>query len=240
MNPAAPVTSTLISMPYLPSQTAPTFTPNAGQESPSLAPRGALPWRPGEVNRKSLPVHEADRPLSAVGARSACSRFEKHGMSGRQDNEKIEEETIVFDVVEVVRKLGSRVLDRCAIGIVNLRPARHSRANAVSLAIEGNLGTEHVDEERSLGPRSNEAHVAAQHVPNLRQLVEPSHAQDPADGGDTLISMGGPLRCAAALRVDAHRAEFIDGKGGAVTPDAFLPIENRSSTVETDRHRGEQ
>ena len=41
-----------------------------------------------------------------------------------------------------------------------------------------------VEDER---PRADEAHLAAQHVPELRQLVEAALAQERADAGDARV-----------------------------------------------------
>ena len=48
---------------------------------------------------------------------------------------------------------------------------------------ERHLGLEVVEELRPLRPRADDRHLAAQDVPELRQLVEAEEAQEPAAAG---------------------------------------------------------
>ena len=58
-----------------------------------------------------------------------------------------------------------------------------------------------LEEQRPDRARADDAHLAAQHVPQLRQLVELGGAQDPADA--RLLGRGQPRELLAVERADA-------------------------------------
>ena len=63
-------------------------------------------------------------------------------------------------------------------------------------------------ELRPLRPRADEAHVAAQHVEDLRQLVDAHLADEAADARDAIVVGRRPARASVLLGVDAHAAEL--------------------------------
>ncbi len=153
----------------------------------------------------------------------------------RVENDRdVEAEREVLDVVKVVAQLLHGILDGSAVPIPHLRPPRKSGSDRVALGVEGNLRAQLLDEERALGPRTDEAHVPSQHVPELRQLVEPRLADHPADGGDTIVAVLRP-HGRPRLGIGAHRAELIEREGAAVEAHAVLAIENGSPGFEPDR-----
>ena len=99
-------------------------------------------------------------------------------------------------------------------------------------------------------PRSSEAHVATQHVPQLRQLVERGPAQPPADARHAGI--GGQLERVAAnlvqlhelgqaiLRAVVHRPELQHLERAPVKSDAPLLEQRSSRRVLADRQREDQ
>ena len=62
-------------------------------------------------------------------------------------------------------------------------------------------------------PRSDQAHVAAQHIDKLQGLIQMGLAQDPAKRRDPVIIFLGHLLHPARLIALVHRAEFIDREG---------------------------
>ena len=70
---------------------------------------------------------------------------------------------------------------------VDLRPAGHAGAHLVLDHVARDLLLKLLHKKRPLGPRPHEAHVALQHVPELRQLVEAVFAHDVADGRDARV-----------------------------------------------------
>ena len=83
--------------------------------------------------------------------------------------------------------------------------------------------------------------MPAQHVENLRQLVDAQFPDHGADARDARVRLLRPLRLAVALRVRAHAAKFEHAEAAASEADACLPIEyRRTPTVfELDRERRE-
>jgi hypothetical protein len=75
------------------------------------------------------------------------------------------------------------------------------------------------------GPRTDKAHIAAQDIPELRQLIQFEPAQDRSrsrdrTGGDL---MGGALRGALV-----HGAEFIADECPLILADALLSEQDRA------------
>ena len=64
-----------------------------------------------------------------------------------------------------------------------------------------------IDEVRPLGPRADQRHVAAQHVPELRHLVDVGPAQEPPDRR----ARAGRLRCAQTGPVSASASHTSNG-----------------------------
>src|SRR3546814_16537189 len=80
---------------------------------------------------------------------------------------------IILGVIEIVFELLPRILDRGAIRIIDLRPAGDPRLHHVALGIIRQPGFEILDELRPFGARADEAHLALEHAPRLRKLVDP-------------------------------------------------------------------
>src|SRR5690606_9196687 len=90
----------------------------------------------------------------------------------------IEPEREALDVIEVVLQLLDRVVDGSGVVAPHLGVPGHTGAYVEPLAEIGDLPLELIDEHRPLRARPNEAHVASEHVPELRQLVETRLSQD--------------------------------------------------------------
>ena len=98
-------------------------------------------------------------------------------------------------------------------------------------------------------PRADEAHLAAEDVPQLRQLVDARLAAGSGRarvtrGSSVILNAappgprcgpGGPARSASASV--AHRPELHDRERAARQAGALLPEEHRSTVVEGDRDR---
>src|SRR5215213_30103 len=124
-----------------------------------------------------------------------------------KDNDCIENQPLVFDVEQIVLKFLTCIFDRRAVRILDLRPARESRRDQVSLLVERDLFGELRHEMRALGPWANEAHLAFQDVPELRNLIDADLANDAADARRARVALAGPNRT-VLLGVDSHRAKF--------------------------------
>src|ERR1700722_4779171 len=102
----------------------------------------------------------------------------------------------MLDVVEVVAQLLERIFNRAAVAIPDLSPAGHARLHRMPRLVQRNRLGQLPDEERTFRTRSDEAHLAPQHVPELRQLVEPGEADETADAGHPMVAVHRPDRCA--------------------------------------------
>src|SRR5687768_12664345 len=94
------------------------------------------------------------------------------GLDRLENDEQVEADREILDVEQVELQLLHRVLDAGAVGVAHLRPSGQARLDDMALAVERNLHLEVLDELGTLRAGSDQAHVAAQHVPQLRQLVE--------------------------------------------------------------------
>src|SRR3546814_5616359 len=100
-------------------------------------------------------------------------------------------------------------------------------------AVVADLAFELVDELRALGPRADEAHLAAQHVEELRQLVQPRLADERADAGHSVVVGGRPARHAIALGIGAHATKLDQAETLPALADAHL---DRKSTRLNSSH----
>ncbi|EAU61758.1 hypothetical protein STIAU_7234 [Stigmatella aurantiaca DW4/3-1] len=152
-------------------------------------------------------------------------------------NLKIHQQRPVLDVVQIV--LDPLLDGRLPAQPVDLRPTRNARLHLVSQVVAGNLPLELLDEDRALGTRPHQAHVAAQHVEELRQFVDGVLAQEGANGrAPRVLQAGHPG--AGHLRVRAHGAELEDGEGAPIDAHALLGIENGPPAGELHQQRRHQ
>ena len=114
-------------------------------------------------------------------------------------------------------------------------PAGHARLHRVAGHVVGDRLRELLDEHRPLRPRADQAHVAPQHVEQLRQFVEVRRAQDRAEPRLARVVRRRHLR-AVRLGIDPHRAELQHHERPAVQPAPLLPVEDRAGARELDEH----
>src|SRR5262249_30007484 len=88
------------------------------------------------------------------------------------EDDPVESGRAVLGVVEVVAQLPGRAEVRARVAAAHLRPAGDARLQEVAARVERDPALEPVDELRLLGARPDDAHLAADHVDELRQLVE--------------------------------------------------------------------
>lgn len=98
------------------------------------------------------------------------------------------------------------------------------------------------------GPRSHEAHLAAQHVDHLRHLVQRGLPQDATHGRDPRVGLrleGGSAGLVEVVRhvavsVRAHAAQLVHAELPAALADPVLPVDGRRARGDDDREAGEQ
>src|SRR6266571_9264637 len=146
------------------------------------------------VSRLSMPMIEYSRS-SSVSARwdpmkPAAPVMTTRGLVGMLVEEpsqqrephdlEIEPHRPVLDVIEVV--LDPFLDRRVAPPAVHQRPPRDPGLHLVAQHVLRNLVLELGDEQRALGTRPDDGHVALEHVPELGQLVDVRSAKQLADG----------------------------------------------------------
>ena len=85
--------------------------------------------------------------------------------------------------------------------------------------------------------RPDKAHVAAEDVPELRQLVHRRRAHEPPDARHARIVFSGLNRARARFGIDDHRAELQRVEAAAALADALLREEHRAAVFDLDRAR---
>ena len=131
--------------------------------------------------------------------------------------------------------------ERVAAPAVDLRPAGEAGLHLVAQHVLRNLVLELLDEVRPLGPRPDDRHVAAQHVPELRQLVEVRAAQEACRAASRADRRSlRPHRPGLALGVVVHRAELDDRERLAVEAHPLLAVEHRAARGQPDQQRDER
>src|SRR5262249_22586455 len=107
---------------------------------------------------------------------SVRARVAEYAHERQRDDLEVEAQRPVLDVVEVV--LDAAIERRVPAESVDLRPAGHAGLHVMTQHVARDLRAELIDVLRTFGPWADETHVADEHVPQLRQLVEREPAQD--------------------------------------------------------------
>src|SRR5262249_27976092 len=128
-----------------------------------------------------LSAHTAPSPASPRAAP------EQHDLDGLQEDQRIEAQIAILDVEQIERQLLGGILDARAVRIAQLRPTGQPWFYTMPQCVIGDILAEFGDELRAFGTRSDEAHRAAQHIPQLRQFIEPQFADHAPDAGDALV-----------------------------------------------------
>ena len=173
--------------------------------------------------------------MLTTSSRHACGRT----LDEREPHDlQIEAHRPVLDVVQVV--LDALLERRVAAPAVHLRPAGDAGLHLVAQHVLRDLVLELRDEMRPLRARPDDRHVAAQHVPELRQLVDVRAAQELAERRHAADRRSlRPHRPGLALGVVVHRAELDDRERLAVEAHPLLAVEDGAARRELDERRDE-
>src|SRR5581483_9275288 len=155
-----------------------------------------------------------------------CAARGEEGGDGFEEDFEVEPGGPVFDVIEV--KHHHFVKGEFAAS-TDLPEASHAGRDFEPPFVPIFVFGDFVDKGRA---RSDERHVAAQDVPELRELVHTGAAQPLADGraagvvanlkDGTLRFVQVPERLFFFVCADPHGAKFVGGKNSATAPDAVL------------------
>ena len=178
-----------------------------------------------------FPLHGARAALDdALAAEDICKCL--------KDALHVKERAYVACIVAIEPCL-LRDLER--IAPVHLCPARDARVDVIGPVLVA-LGDKVVlvPERR---PGSHEHHfflrVKAQHVEDLRQLIEAVLPEEPADPRDISVRVK-EVRRNVVRRIDAHRAELVDLKIALPDADPLLAEEDGPRAVELYCKRNEK
>src|SRR5213596_762094 len=152
---------------------------------------------------------------------------------GQAEDLQVEAEAPALDVEEVVL---DPLLDRgLTPPAIDLRPARDARLHLVAEHVPGHPAAELLDEARALGARADEAHLTAQDVPELRQLVQAEAPEERPEPRAPRVVRPRPDGAGLALGVHAHRAELEHLEGAPVQPHPLLAVEDGAGGGELRR-----
>src|SRR5256712_4734436 len=143
---------------------------------------------------------------------------------GQEEDLQVEAEAPALDVAKVVL---DPLLDRgLPPPAVDLRPAGDARLHLVAEHVAGHAPSELLDEARALRARADEAHLTAQDVPELRQLVETPASQERPEPRAPRVIRPRPHRARLALGVHTHRAKLEHLEALAVQTHPLLAVED--------------
>ena len=134
----------------------------------------------------------------------------------------------VVDVPDVQREL---VVPRERVAAVDLRPARDPRPHLVPPLLLGCVEIEVLHQQRA---RADEAHLAREHVEQLRELVEARAPEEPPERGESR-RVGQQLT--AAIAGVGHGAELHERERHSVASRAQLSEHHRRAHAHADGDR---
>src|SRR5581483_4167993 len=157
-----------------------------------------------------------------------------------EHDHQIESDRSVFAVIQVELQLLARVFDRVPVFVFHLRPAGDARWNHLANRVIGDLLGQPLHKSRPLRPRSRKCYIASDHVPQLRDFVEPRTAQELAHPGEPWVVISRPGRSGVRLRVLAHGAEFVTVESNPAASHPFLPVQYGPFRIQLDGENDER
>src|SRR6266568_6856566 len=136
------------------------------------------------------------------------------------------------DVVEIVLKLLKRILVALAVRIIHLRPAGDSWLHQVPEMIERNCFLVALSASDPFRAWTNQAHVALEDIPKLRQLIEPEFPQPaPRTGYARIVVPRVEIGRILVQVTHEHRAKLVCRKDTTFAPDTRLPKDYRTAAL---------
>ncbi len=170
--------------------------------------------------------------LAPAAGRAAVRPAEERQRGAQQDLE-IQARRAVLDVPDVELDAVGPWERRAT---VDLRPARQPRTEVEPTTL---VLVVLLDLVAQRGTWPDDAHVAAQDVPELRQLVDRRSPEDAPDPCDPAIALVDRIAGTHAFRAHDHRAQLQHVEVDAALTHPSLAVENRAAILELDRERGE-
>src|SRR4029077_586133 len=152
-----------------------------------------------------------------------------------EHDQNVQTERRILDIEQVVLQLFLGVLYGITVLVANLRPAGNPGPHGVADPVIRNFLAEPLHKFRTLRPRSHKSHIALEHAPQLRNLIDARHSQKLADPGNSRIFIVRPGRPGVGLRVLPHRAELVAVEVVAGASPSLLAVKHRPFGIQLDR-----
>ena len=147
---------------------------------------------------------------------------------GFKQNLQVQKRTPVVDVPDV--ELDPLLDAGVAAVAVHLRPTGDAGLHLMLHHVERDLFAELLNKVRKLRPRADQAHVTAEDVDQLRQLVKTCLTDERTEFRATAVTLFAP--CRIGLVVHAHGTELQHRKPLPVVTYSLLSKEDRSGARE--------
>src|SRR5208283_1155237 len=134
----------------------------------------------------------------------------------------------MLDIKKIIAELFLGIFDGVPVFVSDLCPSRDSGPNRVPKIVVRNLLPEPFDKLGTLRARTNQPHLAFEHIPQLRNFVEPCGSQEASDGGNSRILIVSPGSTCIRLCVCPHGAKLVAVKNLIVFSDTLLVVEEPS------------
>src|SRR5713101_6879249 len=134
---------------------------------------------------------------------------EQHNLDGLEHDHHVEAERHVLEVIEIVLQLLFGVLKAVAVLVAHLGPTCDSRPDRIAYSVKRNLFCQHLHKFRTLWARPDKAHIALEHAPQLRNLIESRSAEEFSDFRDARVIVQRPGRAAIGFCVLSHGSKLV-------------------------------
>ena len=121
-------------------------------------------------------------------------------------NAEVEPGSPVRDVVKVI--LNSLAKGGVAAPTVDLGPASDTGFDAMACHVVGDGLAELLDENWPFRSGTDQAHVALEHVDELRQFIKTSFSEKRPEGSSAWIVLASPHRARVLFSVRSHATKF--------------------------------
>src|SRR5215472_4669303 len=132
------------------------------------------------------------------------------------------------DVVKIVFELLDRVLVALAVRIIDLSPPCNPGFYQMPKMIKWNCPFIALGALDPFCAWTNQADIALENIPKLRQLIKPEPPQPPADSGNTRIAFMGVKIFIWRIEARTHRPKFEKRERFSVTAESLLLKKNRT------------
>src|SRR6266436_6652444 len=145
---------------------------------------------------------------------------------------KIKEQIPMLHIIKIMNDSFGQI--GIAPKTVHLRPSGDPRFHRMASVVMRDLMLKVPDQFRAFGPRPHEAHLALEHIPELRYLVDIPLPHKRADSKPARVVFRGPADFSVLLSVQSHAAKFHHIERLAIPAEPSLAVQNGSGRFEID------